>query len=164
MLASGENIRAGTVSRSASRQCRRDQHGFTLLEMLAVLAILAVILGSVAPSLSRAVSSVDFATKIDRISRAIPALRTKALLERRRFVFPANIDGVDPYKDLETPMPDGWSIEGRSIVFMETGVCLGGTLRIVSPDGRSRELTFTPPDCKLLNNAKNSPQSENLTR
>ena len=47
-------------------------------------------------------------------------------------------------------VPTGWEIAGDDIVFLKTGVCLGGVVRVKAPSGRSRQLAFRAPDCTLI--------------
>ena len=50
----------------------------------------------------------------------------------------------------EIKVPTGWEIAGDDIVFLKTGVCLGGVVRVKAPSGRSRQLAFRAPDCTLI--------------
>lgn len=54
-------------------------------------------------------------------------------------------------KDLRlVTLPEGWSLEGDNLVFLKTGICLGGTVMLHSPSGRARTLNFKAPDCELI--------------
>lgn len=121
--------------------------GFTLLEMLAALAILGMVVAVAAPSLVRTLEAASFASEAELIARDIEAMRTKALLERRRFVFPG--EGETAYEELSAPPPEGWAIEGGPVVFLDTGVCLGGVLAVTDGKGRRREIELAAPDCRI---------------
>lgn len=139
MIRPSEN-RVGAVNRHSRR-------GFTLLELLAALAIMGLVVAVAAPSLSRTIESAAFVSKADLLAREIEGLRAKALLERRRFVFPNT--GSAPFEELSASIPEGWTIEGGPVVFLEAGVCLGGVLTISDGKGRRRELNLIAPDCGI---------------
>jgi prepilin-type N-terminal cleavage/methylation domain-containing protein len=140
---------------------RPDARGFTLLEMLAALAIMGMVIAVAAPALVRTIETAAFASQSDRIAREIEGLRAKALLERRRFVFPGT--GAAPLEELSAPLPDGWTIEGEPVVFLDTGVCLGGALTISDGKGRSRVLTLEAPDCRLAPDRRTQARSADRT-
>ncbi len=125
----------------------RSARGFSIFEMLAVLAIMGIALAVVSPPLARSLGAIGFAAKADAVARDITGLRTRALLERRNLVFPA--PGEAPYADLSGDLPEGWAVEGEPIAFLENGVCLGGALTISDGAGRSRALVLQAPDCRL---------------
>ena len=127
-----------------------NSKGFSLLEMLAVLAIIGIVVSSVGPALNNMLGAMSFSSKSDQILREISQMRVKALLEKRRFVFPQTIGGAITYRDLATELPEGWAIEGTAIAFLETGVCLGGTLTIKDNKGRQKTAQFSKPDCKFI--------------
>lgn len=115
--------------------------------MLAALAIMGLVVAVAAPSLVRSLEAAAFASKADLIARDIEAMRTRALLERRRFVFPG--EGETAYAELTEPPPAGWTVEGGPVVFLDTGVCLGGALAVTDGKGRRREIELAAPDCRL---------------
>lgn len=52
--------------------------------------------------------------------------------------------------DRQLTLPDGWSVRGQEMIFLSTGVCLGGTLEVRSPSGQKRNYNFKAPDCTII--------------
>lgn len=128
-----------------------DEAGFSLLELLAALAILSVTLLIVAPSAVNLVRSVEYNSNVRSFERAIESTRTRAFIENQRYsITPTqNRIGVAPpfVDDLES---EGWEIDGDPIIFLETGVCIGGELTLTSPQNRIRTISVASPDCSIV--------------
>lgn len=123
--------------------------GFSLLEMLVVLAIAGVIIAVTAPPLSNYLAAASFASEANDLGRRVAELRASALLQQRRIEFPA-IDetGRADYGALASPPPDGWRIEGGPIIFLPSGACSGGLLTVIEPGGRAASFRFEAPRCR----------------
>ncbi|MEL6371106.1 MAG: type II secretion system protein [Pseudomonadota bacterium] len=128
---------------------RARQTGFSLFEMLAVLAIMGVILAVTAPSLGRIIDSYMFNSKADGFERGITALRVQAYTKGRRFVLGAGaqISEADN-PPIAALIAAGWTFAGDDIVILETGVCLGGDIALIAPSGRSRVYALDAPACE----------------
>ncbi len=128
---------------------RAGQHGFSLIELLVAMAIMGVALAVISPSIFRNLDAVRFSTAHDALLREIRALRVRALLEKRVYAFPP--EGEDPFFQLENTPPEGWtaSVDGDPIYFLETGICLGGTITVTNGKGRFRRTVFAAPDCAV---------------
>ena len=156
----------GTSTQSA-------QSGMTLLEVLVTLVIIGLVTATAAPPMSRVVESVSFRTQTDAVAREIRDLRIAALLEQRQVTLRAatrqtstvpDTNGLSPPDPGDVPfagekpsdgyasviLDPGWSLAGDNIVFLKTGICLGGSVILTAPSGRVRTLDFAAPDCTAM--------------
>ncbi len=166
------------MSGRTSLSARHTQRGMTLLEVLVVLTIIGLVTAVSAPPLARSLESVRFRVDSDRALRAVQALRIEALVEGRklsvsgRLPFVADRSGAPPIRAVDFGLsdetgapprvrqgvdqlggekwPENWSVTGDDIIFLPTGVCLGGTIELRGPNGRSRFAALKAPDCRLL--------------
>jgi len=157
---------------------QHTQRGMTLLEVLVVLTIIGLVTAVSAPLLARSLESVRFRVDSDRALKAVQALRVEALVEGRKLSVSGRLPFVDekagpsPIRtvdfglsdqtagDAETRpraaglagenWPENWAVAGDDIIFLPTGVCLGGTIELRGPNGRSRFAALKAPDCRLL--------------
>ncbi len=124
--------------------------GFTLVEALASMAILALIVTVSAPNLASGLGAIAFAAKSNAYVEEIERLRIRSFIDGRKIVFPEDDDRAD----FSVPAPiddegmEGWTIAGDPLVFLETGVCLGGRITLAAPSGRARSWAFDAPDCR----------------
>lgn len=70
----GKTFKAGTLN--------KQQAGFTLFELIVVLAIVGVIVGVTVPNISLSSPERDMATAIRRIAGAVSEARSRALLKQ----------------------------------------------------------------------------------
>ncbi len=153
------------------------QSGMSLLEVLVVLVILGLTVVVTGPPMFKILESVAFKTETDDLARQISSLRVAALLEKRTLTLEAqalatygnanDVEGVSgkigqqitPVNENLTrsetenlrsvSLPEGWILEGDDIVFLKTGVCLGGTIILKAPSGRAKTLAFRAPECEM---------------
>jgi prepilin-type N-terminal cleavage/methylation domain-containing protein len=130
---------------------RRGAAGFTLVEMLVVLAILGLLAALAFPALTRAYDRARFAFGRDSIERAIDLLPLRAYGEARRLVLDY-ANGAPPAEPVpETvrlPLPEGWRARTEEpIVYTETGVCLGGALSLALGQ-ETYTYALDPPRCR----------------
>lgn len=134
------------------------QKGYSLLEMLAALTILSLIVVLAMPNLGKILSTIEFNTKSERYMRDIAALRIRAFLDKRQITVPSESQGSlvgEPPSALEDTdvlleiANEGWSLVGGPVIFLQSGVCLGGDLTLISPSGRSKSFTLIAPDCAV---------------
>ncbi|MEM9170551.1 MAG: type II secretion system protein [Pseudomonadota bacterium] len=134
-------------------RARRDAAGFSILEVLAVLAIVGMLAAIVTPSLGVGLASITFERQTDALHRSVSSLRVSATLERRSIEFDPGVAdaesgvadaGLERVQDLRAK---GWEISGGPVLFLPSGVCLGGEIFVVDPSGRSRTIVLEPPDC-----------------
>jgi len=158
-------------------QSLQKQRGMTLLEILVVLVIIGLAVSTAAPPMFRVLDSVSFKTQTEEIVGQITTLKLAALLEQRNLrlknrtnthldkdrelksevnarSFINNENKGSPTTSLANQtrrvnLPKGWTMEGDDIVFLKTGVCLGGKVILKAPSGRAKTFIFKAPDCEI---------------
>ena len=71
---------------------RSDQRGFTLVEVMVVIVIMALVLGLVATSLSRSISGAESREAARKMVAALRFTRTQAILQKSEQVFVVNLE------------------------------------------------------------------------
>jgi len=117
--------------------------GFTLLEMLVVLALIGVMAGLALPNFSRFLESFTNSSRWSGIEREIADLPYQ--------VFSAGValrlDAATATQRFPT-IPSDWRVETRApILYRESGWCEGGRLAIVSAAGERRDYLLVAPAC-----------------
>ena len=119
------------------------QGGFTLLEMMVVLALMALAVGIVLPRLDVLVDGFGAASERETLVEAVASLGLIARSEGRQIRFTGDL------ADLPGEIPSGWQVipERGAIVFHASGACEGGNVRVL---GRNREFVYelAPPRCR----------------
>ena len=120
------------------------RQGFTLLEMIVVLAILGLATAWVAPSAVRGIDSWRRQAAQDALLDQIRALPGNARARGRSFEIsnaalakadaPLRVEG-----DWKLRVPDTWNVHAN-------GVCEGGDVEIVNPAG-ARTIRVSSPFC-----------------
>ena len=156
LLALSRQQRVGPVARE--RQLFRPHAGFTLLELLVVLALAALLVAVAAPNLSRLYASAVRNTERDRILNQLAVLGREAAVRRRAYAVvgtentegaaaPAAPPGFEPYP---LDVPKDWRVRVRDpILARATGVCLGGELALLHSDLPPLRLRLEAPFCRL---------------
>lgn len=127
---------------------RPDQgEGFSLLEILVVLAIMALLAAVSAPPLARLLDSAEFRSRTDGAARDISQIRVAAFLQGRPFVFAPDAPEAAPVDSIREMAAQGWLFRGDPIAASTAGVCSGGEITMVAPNGRAATFVFTAPDC-----------------
>ena len=136
----------------------RLQRGFTLLELLVVLALLGLVTAIATPNLQRLYVSATQASERDYVLDQVSALGREATLRGRAYVVFGNVPPPDPaeavsHADFETydvDIPEGWRLEfDRPLVVLANGVCLGGTLTLSHADAPAVHVELAPPYCRV---------------
>ena len=120
-----------------------DERGFSLLELIVVLAILALAAGLVAPSISRSTDALRMRTEIAGFSAVLRHAREQAITTRqahRVVVEPAEhqirVFAGDEVRRTR-PFPSRWSVDAPgdaslAVRFEPHGTSTGGQYRIVA--------------------------------
>ncbi|NYZ62249.1 prepilin-type N-terminal cleavage/methylation domain-containing protein [Luteimonas deserti] len=113
---------------SASFRTRKPVRGYTLLEMLVVVAVLALATSLVAPAGYRMTQSWRESTRVDQVMQAMSALPLRARDLGRDLQIP---DPRDPVQRPPFELPEGWRIEmSTPLLVRANGACseAAGTL------------------------------------
>lgn len=120
----------------------KSKHGFTLIEILVVLAMIGLLAAIALPSMLRLKQSIEYANQREYILTQIASLGYQAYITGRPIVL-----GTEP-----SPfrLPEGWRLEAETpVVYQFNGACKGGQLIVVSPDERRETLLLQPPRCSI---------------
>lgn len=113
--------------RPTSASCRRAEAsaaalGFTLLELLLVLTLVALLTGLVAPRMGQWVQGARVRAGVDGARAELEALPRRAFAGARR----VEVDAAGPL-----PLPDGWRLElAAPLVYEANGMTAGSRLRL----------------------------------
>lgn len=137
--------------------------GFSLFELLIVLALTGLVIGLALPNLAGLLGSATRATEREYILDQIAAAGRDAALR-----------GID-YAILDTPardaapdtstappgvqrypldVPPAWRVRVEQPVLVRAnGVCLGGAITVAHDDGPPTHLLLAPPHCRVAADA-----------
>ena len=137
-----------------------DQAGFTLIEMVIAMALIALLAGFALPPLARAYDRVFFALNRDSVVRQIAGLGRRALREGRPLELtswpPDDVPQPDdPKQPRRKPperlidLPRGWRLVADApIKYLFNGACDGGTVTVeAGPQTMTYEVV--PPLCRV---------------
>ncbi|MBC7622411.1 MAG: prepilin-type N-terminal cleavage/methylation domain-containing protein [Aeromicrobium sp.] len=117
--------------------------GFTLLEMLVVLALIGVMAGIALPNFSRFLESFSIKNQWAAVERELADVPYQVFISGANF----QLDSGSAATRLTT-LPEGWRIEAASpIVYRFSGWCEGGRLSILSASGERRNYQLVAPAC-----------------
>jgi general secretion pathway protein G len=131
----------------AERRRVRLAHGFTLLELLVVLTLIAAMTGLVLPQLSRLYDSGQRAFQRKQVIDDIAALPYLAFTQQRGFTLDAAAVSAS---DAPLSLPEGWTLEVQEpagISYRSNGYCSGGELQLFY-DELVETVTLEPPLCQ----------------
>ena len=140
--------------------------GFTLLELLIVLFVMALIAAVGAPNLGRLYASIQRQTERDYILDQFAGLGRMALRHGQSYVIAVTgPSGPDSEDSSELPtlrlrearaepyiidLPEGWTIDlSRPLVIGANGVCLGAELTLLHNGKVETRLSLEPPYCRI---------------
>ena len=132
--------------------CRRSKPyrvaGFTLIELLVVITIMGLLTGVVIPKLYAMERSARYAAQRSALLREIGSLGYKAYINGRAITLSSSVTGAAPLD-----IPEGWRIVlPQAIQYDFNGICSGGTVILVAPDGAEDYLALPPPLCEPVQN------------
>ena len=134
----------------------RFRAGFTLLELMIVLALLGLLTALAVPNLQRLFASVSTSTERQHILDQFEALGREALANGRAYVVFSETPDADTaagYADFERrpiDLPDAWRFRlDRPLLVRANGFCRGGELTLIHEDAPVLRATLAPPYCRV---------------
>lgn len=125
----------------------RARAGFSLIEMLAALAILGLMVALVGPNLGRAVESVTRSAIAADIERQLRETRFRAV-DEGRIITIVDPDAPDGPNVARLDAGDRYGYRMTSVIIIEaTGRCSGGTVTLVRDRQPDFSVVFAPPTC-----------------
>lgn len=125
---------------------RGRPRGFTLLELLVVLALLGLTVALVGPALQRTYDGLVRSSARDEVQRALETLPLRVRESGARLTLDP---GASDAWGALLPLPEGWTVQPLSVVTIEaSGVCHPARLRVRGPDD-SYIVELTGPYCRL---------------
>jgi len=134
------------MSGSCPRNKRRapPASGFTLLELLIVLALIAMMAAMVAPRLQRTYDAVARSGERAEARRQLERLPLRARAAGQAIEIPA---GDAEAFARQVPLPEGWTMSAPAPLRIEAnGICLGGDVAVQAP-GLAETWRLSAPDC-----------------
>ncbi len=95
--------------------------GFTLIELIVTIAIIAIVSMIAAPNMSKAIDKRQIERTTTDFEKALTQARSDAVLSRKRVTIHLNAAGKD------TPTDRYWSIPDDVDLSFNEGVCTGGS-------------------------------------
>lgn len=139
-----------------SASCRPEpmNRGFSLVELLVVMAVVGLISALVAPNLSAMLSGVQRFTLRDGVVADLASLSFRAFALGQSFELSEAKLGT-PLRDGNPvlALPAGWGLRADApIRFSFNGTCSGGAIELVAPNGAVERLRLHAPDCRISSN------------
>ena len=118
--------------------------GFTLLELLIVLALIAMMAAMVAPRLQQTYDAVARSGERAEARRQLERLPLRARAAGAAIEIPA--DEAAAFARA-VPLPEGWAMTATTPLRVEAnGICLGGSVAVQAPR-LAETWTLSAPDC-----------------
>ena len=146
------------MSDTCRKEVRSLRGGFTLLELVVVLALLGLVTAIAMPNFDRLYAGVTRTSERDYVLDQVAALGREAMLNGRAYVVfgntaPRELVESSRYADYEThvmDIPDGWRLDlDRPLLVLANGVCLGGDLTLSHAEYAGVRVELLPPYCRV---------------
>jgi prepilin-type N-terminal cleavage/methylation domain-containing protein len=126
------------------RALSRTRAGYSLLEVIVVVAILGVAATLSGPSIARMISAQQAQQVVRGLATEFGAIRSDA------FIGSVAYDADALRQRLSDAAPQGWVVDvEESVSLSASGYCSPGLVQIISPAGRSWALFVAEGDCAL---------------
>jgi general secretion pathway protein G len=122
-----------------------SSRGFTLMELLVVLALIAAVAGLAMPNFSRLLDSFSSNTAWRAVESELGDLSYRAFSSGRAL----RLDAASARAHLTTLPPDWKFASVKPLIYRQSGWCEGGQLTITAADGQSRAYTLSAPKCEV---------------
>jgi prepilin-type N-terminal cleavage/methylation domain-containing protein len=136
------------------------QHGYTLIELLVVMLILGLLVGIAVPNLQHMYNTVERDAQREAAVGAVTGLAYRAYVTGQPITLAKGPSDAKTLNRLvadnetaadEGEFPKGWQIDlADPIVFNFLGLCSGGRLKLVAPDGGEEAFLLKGPRCDIL--------------
>ena len=137
---------SGSCRPSSGQAGRRSvAQGFSLLELLVVLMLIAVMTALVAPRLQGTVEAIASSGERAEVARQLEGL---PLLARQQ-ALPIQVAPAQDMRALLPGLPEGWQVQPLTLLkIAANGVCSDARLRVAGR-GSVEEWSLAVPDCKV---------------
>ena len=136
------------ISESSPLSVRDTASGYSMLEVIVVVAIMATAVTLAAPSLGRMVERYEAQAVLNGIDRRLLELRVLSATEARAF----NSGQINQF--LQDDLANGWRVTvSDNVQFSSYGICTGGRLNVLRSDGREMTFSLDRGDCFISRNA-----------
>jgi prepilin-type N-terminal cleavage/methylation domain-containing protein len=131
-----------------SATCPRAEGGFSLIELVVVLAVVGLILTFTLPRLSEWLDRFGFASSEQRVQDSLAGLGETARRAGRTVFLRSTDNSTNSVDSAAIDLPRGWTLTVEPpIGFRYDGVCTGGTAHLTFPGGE-RTYRLSPPFCQ----------------